>query len=102
MVLKWKNKNALLGGEVMTKRDDIVNGNMTDKKPLAYAITKGNKKAAKITKNGILTAKKADSLEITAYSDKKKKDVITTVTVVIKDTKVPTKDVISYMDDKCG
>ena len=30
MVLKWKNKNALLGGEIMTKRDDIVNGNMTN------------------------------------------------------------------------
>ena len=30
MVLKWKIKSSLLGGEIMTKRDDIVNGNMTN------------------------------------------------------------------------
>ena len=30
MVLKWEIKSSLLGGEIMTKRDDIVNGNMTN------------------------------------------------------------------------
>ena len=74
----------------------------TDKVPVAYAVTSTDKKAAKVSKKGVVTAKKSGEIEITAYADKKKKEVIAKITIVIKKTTVPSKETISFMDDTCN
>ena len=68
--------------EVLVKYEGVNIGGSI-KTRTAYNMICEAEKAGKITKAGILTAKKAGEVEITAYSDKKKTDEITKVKLVI-------------------
>lgn len=81
---------------------EILKGTENEGKSIAaYGITKKPVKgSAKITKKGLLKAKKGDTIEVTAYADKKKTEELATIRVVIKDTKLETKFTVKYLGDR--